>query len=78
MTHLHLASNRKEVERPSNWDLAIRIVKDVLRMEPHAYFLWSNGRWEHATVDDIMRRANMRQKSFNRPQFSGKREWIVE
>jgi hypothetical protein len=75
MTHLHLASNRNEIERPSNWDLALRIIRDELRQEMHANFLWTNGRWHPATVDDIMLRANHHLKRVGRPQFTGKEEW---
>ena len=74
---MQLVSNRNEVERPSNYDLACRMVQDVLRQEPHANFLLTDGKWQHATVDDVMRRANSRLKSMGRPQFTGKREWIL-
>ena len=77
MTHLQLASSREEVERPSNFELACRLLRDVLRMERHANFLWTNGRWQHATVDDIMKRANEHQKRAGRQQFKGKAVWQV-
>jgi hypothetical protein len=75
---IQLASVREHPERPSVFDLACRILRDNLRQEPHANFLWTDGRWQPAKLDDIMRRANVRRKSLGHPQFTGKREWIVQ
>jgi hypothetical protein len=77
MTHLQLASQLTPVEKPSDFELACRMLRDNLRSEPHAYFLWTDGSWCHAHIDDIMRRANVRLKSMGRPQFTGKAEWRV-
>jgi hypothetical protein len=74
---MHLAATCEAPERPSVFDLAIRILRDNLRQERHANFLWTNGRWQPATLDDIMRRANARLKSLGRPQFTGKADWII-
>jgi uncharacterized protein YbjT (DUF2867 family) len=74
---MQLVASNEVPERPSVFDQALRIVRDILRQEPHAYFLWTNGRWSPASVDDIMRRANERLKNLGRPQFGNKREWIV-
>jgi hypothetical protein len=74
---MHLASQRKEVEKPSVFDLACRILKDVIRLDPHATYLWTHGRWHPASLDEVMRRANQRLKNLGRPQFTQKREWIV-
>ena len=74
---MHLASSRELPTPPSNFELACRVLRDVLRQEPHAYFLWTQGAWVHADVDAIMKRANVRLKSMGRPQFTNKREWIA-
>ena len=74
---MHLATTCEAPERPADFDLALRIVRDVLRVEWHAYFLWTDGQYVHANVDDIMRRANQRRKRLGQPQFTGKREWVV-
>jgi len=74
---MHLVSSRKEIEKPSDFELACRILKDVLRQEPDCNFLWTDGRWQPADYNDIMRRANSRLKSLNRPQFDRKREWLA-
>jgi hypothetical protein len=76
MTHLHLASHRKEIEKPSDFDQACHILRDVLRKEWHANLLWQNGRWVNATVDDIMTAANVRRKQAGLPQFGGKLSWL--
>lgn len=72
---MQLVSNRREIERPSNWQLALRLLRDNLRENQGRYELWTNGRWEPASVDDIMRRANQRLKSVGRKQFPGKETW---
>jgi hypothetical protein len=75
---MHLASVRELPERPSNFDRACRLLRDNLRQEPHANYLWTNGRWQPASLDQIMLRANQLLKSTGRPQFTGKPDWIAQ
>ena len=78
MTSLQLVSSRKPLEKPSNFELACRLLKDVLRMEPEANYLLTDGRWRPASLDDKMLRANQRLKSIGRPQFANKQSWVVQ
>jgi hypothetical protein len=74
---MQLVSQRKEIERPSDFALACRLLRDVLRQDRDCNYLWTNGRWQPASLDDIMRRANSHLKSVGREQFKGKAAWIV-
>jgi hypothetical protein len=74
---MHLASVCELPEHPSVFDQACRLLRDNLRQEPHCNYLWTNGRWVHASLDEIMRRANEYLKSMGRPQFTGKRDWVI-
>jgi hypothetical protein len=74
---MQLVSTRELPERPSVFDQACRLLRDNLREEPRGYFLWTNGRWMPASLDDIMRRANEHRKRMGHPQFTGKPEWAV-
>jgi hypothetical protein len=74
---IQLVSQRQEIERPSNFDIACRLLRGYLREEPRGYFLWTNGRWVPASLDDIMLRANQLLKSMGRPQLAGKAEWMA-
>jgi hypothetical protein len=74
---MQLVAQTEAPERPSVFDMACRILRDNLRQEPHCNFLWTNGRWQPASLDDIMRRANVRLKNLGRPQFTGKPDWAV-
>lgn len=73
---MQLVSQRSEVERPSDFQIACRLLRDVLRQDRHANFLWTNGRWQPACLDDIMTRANAYLKSVGREQFRGKASWL--
>jgi len=77
MTHLQLASQRQEIERPSDFDIAKRLLRDNLSEELRGYLLWTDGRWVPASIDDIMRRANIVRKRSGQPQFNGKLSWVV-
>ncbi len=78
MTHLQLASQRQETERPSDFDIAKRLLRDNLREEIRGYLLWTDGRWVPAGIDDIMVRANVVRKRSGHPQFTGKASWFVQ
>jgi hypothetical protein len=73
---LSLVSERHEVERPSDFDIAKRLLRDNLSEEIRGYLLWTDGRWVPAGVDDIMRRANIVRKRSGQPQFTGKVSWL--
>jgi hypothetical protein len=77
MTPLQLVSQRQEIERPSNWDLAKRLLRENLRENRGKYELWTHGQWVPANVDSIMLRANTRLKNLGRAQFPGKLEWVA-
>ena len=74
---MQLVSTRERPERPSVFDQACRLLRDNFRQEPHCNYLWTNGRWTPATLDEIMRRANERLKSVGRPQFTQKAAWVI-
>jgi hypothetical protein len=74
---MHLASVRQEVERPSVFDRACRILGDNLRLDARVNYLWTNGRWVPASLDDIMRRANERLKSTGQPQIINNPAWVI-
>jgi hypothetical protein len=74
---MYLAATCEIPEPLSVFDQACRLLRDNLRQEPQANLLWTNGRWQPATLDDIMKRANLRLKSLGRPQFTGKADWII-
>jgi hypothetical protein len=75
---MHLVSTCELPERPSDFEIACRILREVLRRDAHCNYLWTNGRWVHATVDDIMCRANEYRKRMGHSQFTGKPEWIAQ
>ena len=74
---MHLAARTEIPERPSAFDMTCRILRDVIRLDAKVNYLWTDGRWQPATLDEIMRRANRRRKSLGHPQFTGKKEWIA-
>jgi hypothetical protein len=74
---MQLVSSQELPERPSCFDRACRILGDNLRRDPDKNYLWTDGRWVPASLDEIMRRANQQLKAFGRPQFTNKREWII-
>jgi len=73
---MQLVSQRSEVERPSDFDIAKRLLRDNLRENRGRYELWTNGNWILADFDAIMTRANAYLKSVGREQFKGKAVWI--
>jgi len=75
---IHLASVRKEIERPSVFDRACRILKGNIRQDVDVNYLWTNGRWAPASLDDIMRRANQVLKNTGQPQITNKSEWVIQ
>lgn len=75
---MQLVSNRQEIERPSDFDIAKRLLRENLRENRGGYELWTFGRWEPADLDEIMRRANVVRKRAGHPQFMGKPEWRVQ
>jgi hypothetical protein len=74
---MQLVSQHNEIERPSNFDIACRLLRDNLRECCGKYELWTHGRWVGAHIDDIMLRANQLLKSTGRPQMAGKACWVA-
>jgi hypothetical protein len=74
---IQLVSQRQAPEKPSVFDQACRLLRDNIRLDPHVTYLWTNGRWMPASLDDVMRRANEQLKRLGRQQFTQKPEWRV-